>query len=95
MYQYWVYILASTRNGTLYTGVTNDLTRRVCEHKEKKVSGFTEKYHVDKLVYLEEFDDIAETIAREKCIKRWKREWKLQIIEQQNPNWDDLYDSLI
>ena len=92
---YWVYILSSKRNGTLYTGVTNDLLRRVYEHKHKLVDGFTKRYHVSQLVYAEEFNDINEAILREKCIKQWKRAWKLQLIEEQNPNWKDLYEDLI
>ncbi|OJW71279.1 MAG: GIY-YIG nuclease [Candidatus Amoebophilus sp. 36-38] len=92
---YWIYILSSKRNGTLYTGVTNDLLRRVYEHKHKLVDGFTKRYHVTQLVYAEEFNDINEAILREKCIKQWKRAWKLKLIEEQNPNWKDLYEDLI
>jgi len=91
---YSVYILASKRNGTLYTGVTNDLARRVYEHKEKKVHGFTELYNVNKLVYAEDFDTISDAIGREKAIKKWSRKQKLDIIERHNPNWDDLYENL-
>ena len=92
---YLVYILSSKHNGTLYTGVTNDLLRRVYEHKHKLVDGFTKRYHVTQLVYAEEFNDINEAILREKCIKQWKRAWKLKLIEEQNPNWKDLYEDLI
>ncbi|HBC71447.1 MAG TPA: GIY-YIG nuclease [Coxiellaceae bacterium] len=94
MRTYWVYILCSRRNGTLYVGVTNDLVRRVYEHKQKLVKGFTKKYAVDKLVYMEEFNDINEAISREKVIKKWKRVWKLRLIEQENYQWEDLYDLL-
>ena len=92
---YWIYILSSKRNGTLYTGVTNDLLRRVYEHKHKLVDGFTKRYNVTQLVYAEEFNDINEAILREKSIKQWKRAWKLKLIEEQNPNWKDLYEDLI
>ncbi|MEM6339026.1 MAG: GIY-YIG nuclease family protein [Pseudomonadota bacterium] len=90
-----MYILASKKNGTLYIGVTNDICRRVYEHKEKLVAGFTEKYNVSKLVYVEEFDNINEALHREKCIKKWNRKWKLRIIEEQNPDWNDLYENIL
>ena len=92
---YFTYILASKRNGTLYVGVTSDLLRRVYEHKTGKIEGFTKKYKVDKLVWYEEGGDINAAIYREKQIKKWNRKWKLRIIEEFNPNWDDLYFSLI
>jgi putative endonuclease len=92
---YYVYILASQKNGTLYTGVTNNLLRRVDQHKSAEVAGFTQRYHVHKLVYFEIFGDISAAIKREKCIKRWKREWKLRLIEQTNPQWRDLFDELM
>jgi putative endonuclease len=88
--QLFVYILASGKHGTLYTGVTNDLARRVHEHKAKQVPGFTAKYGVNKLVYYEVFDDPTSAITREKQIKKWHREWKIRTIEHGNPNWDDL-----
>lgn len=91
---YWVYILASRRNGTLYVGVTNDLSRRVYEHKNKLISGFTAKYSVDLLVWYESHADIGEAITREKSLKRWRRAWKLKLIEDMNPTWDDLYLNL-
>ena len=91
----FVYVLASQRNGTLYTGVTADLLRRMDEHKNKLVDGFTKKYSIDKLVYYEIFDDINEAIKREKCIKTWQREWKLSLIEKSNPEWEDLYDKIL
>jgi putative endonuclease len=91
---YFVYILASRRNGTLYVGVTNDLVRRIGEHKSKLVPGFTRKYRVDKLVYFEEFASILEARARERALKRWDRAWKLALIEAMNPQWRDLAEEL-
>ena len=79
----------------MYIGVTNDLIRRVYEHKEKLVPGFTKEYGIDKLVYYEVFDDPDSAIAREKRLKRWRRGWKVELIERDNPNWDDLYSELI
>jgi len=92
---YYVYILASKRNGTLYTGVTNDLIRRVMEHKEKITKGFTSKYGVDKLVYYESCSDVREAIKKESNIKAWKRKWKLELIEDENKEWKDLFYELI
>jgi putative endonuclease len=86
---YFVYILASGRNGTLYVGVTNDLISRVHEHREGLVPGFTKRYGVKPLVYFEEHSDINEAILREKRVKRWRRRWKLALIEAQNPQWRD------
>ena len=94
-YNFYVYILASRPNGTLYIGVTKDLIKRVFEHKEKVIKGFTGKYGVDKLVYYEHFSDINSAIAREKNIKKWKRNWKLRIIIENNPHWRDLYYDLV
>jgi putative endonuclease len=91
---YFVYILASKRNGTLYVGVTNDLVRRMSEHKAKLVPGFTRQYGVDKLVYFEEYGSILEARARERTVKRWLRVWKLELIEKMNPEWRDLTDEL-
>jgi putative endonuclease len=91
---YYVYILASGRRGTLYIGVTNDLIRRGYEHRNSFVTGFTAKYRVYKLVYFEIFADIREAIAREKRLKRWHREWKIELIEQHNEDWHDLWPSL-
>lgn len=90
---YYVYILASGRNGTLYVGVTNDLSRRVGEHKAGLVPGFTVKYGVKQLVWYQPFDLIDEAIAQEKRLKRWARRWKLDLIEKMNPSWDDLYET--
>jgi putative endonuclease len=89
-----VYIMASDKNGTLYIGVTNDLARRVKEHKESAVDGFTKKYQVHLLVHCEFFVDIREAILREKQLKFWKRLWKIRLIEEQNPDWLDLSDGL-
>ncbi len=91
---YYTYILASQKKGTLYTGVTNDISRRVFEHKEKLTKGFTSKYEIDKLVYYEVFDDVSFAIARESQLKNWKRDWKIKLIEEHNPNWNDLYLTL-
>ena len=88
---YWVYILASRRNGTLYTGVTSDLTGRVQAHREGLIPGFTKKYGVKLLAYYELHHDINVAILREKRIKRWQRKWKLELIEAQNPQWRDLW----
>jgi len=94
-YTYFVYILASERNGTLYIGVTNDLTRRVLEHKDKIIIGFTSKYSVDKLVYYETFQYINDAIQRESNLKAWKRKWKLDLIETENKYWKDLFFDLV
>jgi putative endonuclease len=92
--QYYVYILASRKHGTLYIGVTNDLIRRVHQHKMKVVRGFTKRYNVNLLVYFEIFDDPLSAITREKQLKKWNREWKIQLIESKNPNWVDLWPTL-
>ena len=94
MMQYYVYLLSSEKYGTLYTGVTSDLIKRVYEHKESLVDGFTKKYKVHQLVYDETHDDIHEAILREKQIKKWNRDWKINLIEKDNPHWIDLYDGL-
>ena len=88
---YFVYILASKIGGTLYIGVTNDLIRRVYEHKIKAAEGFTRKYSVDRLIYFEVFNDIEAAIKREKRFKKWNRAWKIRLIEESNPNWIDRY----
>ena len=87
---YYVYILANRYNGTLYVGVTNDLKRRIYEHKNNLVKGFTSKYKVDKLVYYEHTNNIVSAIEREKKLKRWKRQWKIDLIEKDNPRWEDM-----
>jgi len=92
---YFVYILASKRNGTLYVGVTNDLSRRGGEHKEKQVPGFTKRYGVNILVWYEVHDDINQAITREKQIKGWNRDWKLRLIEKDNSGWNDLAPGLV
>lgn len=94
MYQYFVYILASRRHGTLYIGVTNDLLRRVYEHRIDLNDGFTKEYQVHRLVYFEMTSDIRVAIWREKCLKKWNRAWKIRLIEEQNPTWSDLYEEL-
>ncbi|MBP6945234.1 GIY-YIG nuclease family protein [Patescibacteria group bacterium] len=91
---YCVYILANKRNGTLYIGVTSDLKKRVYEHKEKLVKGFTQEHAIDKLVYYQEGDDIRGVITREKQLKKWNRSWKIRLIEERNPDWKDLYDEI-
>jgi len=91
----YVYILASGQYGTLYTGVTSNLAARIWQHKQHQVPGFTQQYGVDRLVYAEEHADIQDAIAREKQIKKWNRAWKIQLIEAENPDWNDLYDDLL
>ena len=93
--QFFVCILASRKHGTLYIGVTNEVIRRTHQHKSKAVQGFTKRYDVNKLVYFEIFDDPMLAIAREKRLKEWNREWKLQLIENKNPGWVDLSHTLI
>jgi putative endonuclease len=89
-----VYILASKRNGTLYIGVTSNLVKRVWEHKNDRVKGFTKRYKVHRLVLFEIHTRMIDAIGREKRLKNWKRQWKLELIEQANPNWVDLYDTI-
>jgi putative endonuclease len=91
---YWVYILASRIGGTLYIGVTNDLVRRMHQHRMDYVDGFTKKYSVHRLVYFEQHSDIEAAIRREKRLKKWNRAWKVRLIEELNPNWDDLYPQI-
>jgi putative endonuclease len=95
MKTYYVYILASRKRGTLYIGVTNDLIRRVYEHKKDFVEGFTKKYGVHQLVYFEQTNDIYSAMAREKQMKKWYRQWKIELIEKANPGWRDLYYDLV
>ena len=94
MKPYYIYILASQRNGTLYIGMTNDLVRRVWEHKNDMIDGFTKKYAVHMLAWYEIADSPMAAITREKQLKAWKRAWKLRLIEEMNPNWRDLYEDL-
>ena len=91
----YVYILASQRNGTLYIGVTDDLSRRVYEHKQGMIEGFTKTYNVKRLVWYEVYEEITFAIQREKQMKKWNRDWKLKVIEEINPEWNDLYETLI
>jgi len=92
---YYVYILASKRNGTLYIGVTSNLVRRIYEHKKGYIKGFTEKYGVHMLVYYESCDNVESAIQREKRLKVWHRKWKIRLIEEKNPEWKDLYDEIV
>jgi putative endonuclease len=85
-----IYILTNRSHGTLYIGVTSQLATRITQHKEKSVAGFSHKYNLDKLVYYEQFDTMYNAITREKQLKNWRREWKIKLIEQFNPNWNDL-----
>ena len=94
MKQPCVYLLSSRRNGTLYVGVTSDLVKRIWEHRNHVVDGFTKKYGVDKLVWYEPHDSMESALQREKAIKEWKRAWKLDLIEKANPEWVDLYETL-
>ena len=91
----WVYIMTNKPNGILYTGVTSDLAKRVWEHREGIVEGFTKRYGLKRLVFAEEHEHITLAIQREKTMKHWPRAWKIRLIKEQNPNWDDLYDQLI
>jgi len=95
MKQYYVYILASKRNGVLYIGVTSDLVKRIWEHKNNLAEGFTKRYFVHRLVYFETTTDVESAIRREKQLKKWNRDWKIQLIEKDNPNWEDLYDKIV
>ena len=94
-HNYYVYLLASNKNGTLYIGVTSNLVGRVWKHKNKEYLGFTEKYNVDKLVWYERFDRIEDALNCEKRIKKWNRDWKISLIKKENPNWDDLYLKMV
>ena len=92
---YYVYIMANDRNTTLYIGVTADIVRRIWEHKNKVTEGFTKKYNISKLVYFETHADPESAIGREKRLKEWKRQWKVELVEKENPTWDDLYESIM
>lgn len=92
--QFYVYLMSSANNRVLYIGITSDLTKRVWEHKNKITKGFTSKYNVDQLVYYEVFTDPENAIRREKQMKEWKRDWKIELIEKNNPEWTDLYDQI-
>jgi putative endonuclease len=91
---FYVYLLASKKHGTLYLGVTNDLVRRTHEHKTKAIDGFSKRHGVEKLVWFAVYDDPLTAIAREKELKKWRRDWKVRLIEESNPNWDDLYPGI-
>jgi len=91
---YYVYLMASRKHGTLYLGVTNDLVRRSHEHRTKSAEGFTARYGVDKLVWFETHDEVLSAITREKELKKWRRDWKIRLIEEQNPEWIDLYPGI-
>jgi putative endonuclease len=95
MKQYYVYVLASKRNGTLYIGVTSDLVKRIYEHKQSLVDGFTKEYNIHALVYFELYKEIEEAILREKQMKKWNRKWKIRLIEEKNPEWKDLYNEIV
>ncbi len=92
---FFVYILATRQDGPIYVGITSDLARRVSEHKNKTFKGFTARFNVDRLVYYETFEAPEQAISREKQLKRWRREWKVQLIEKDNPGWDDLFEGLL
>jgi putative endonuclease len=91
---YYVYLLASRKDGALYIGVTNDLIRRTFEHRAKMIKGFTSKYNITRLVWFEIYDDPVSAISREKELKKWRRAWKVALIEQENPDWNDLYETI-
>jgi putative endonuclease len=91
---YYVYIISNFNNKVLYIGVTNDLKRRIYEHKNKLIKGFTSKYNINKLVFFEQFNNINEAIQREKQMKKWNRKWKDELIEKVNPEWKELYDEI-
>ncbi|MCP3388669.1 GIY-YIG nuclease family protein [Bradyrhizobium sp. CCGB12] len=91
---YYVYLLASKKYGTLYIGVTNDIIRRIHEHKSRVAAGFSKRYSVDRLVWFEIYEDPVTAITREKELKKWRREWKIRLIEEQNPQWIDLYQQI-
>ena len=95
MTQYYIYILANKKNGTLYIGITNNLVRRIYEHKNKLIDGFTSKYNVNSLVYFEITNNANSAIHLEKKLKGWKRKWKIDLIEKSNPNWEDLYNTIV
>jgi putative endonuclease len=91
---YYVYILASQTRGTLYIGMTNDISRRALEHREARTAGFTKDYRIKRLVYIETFEDALDAITREKRLKKWNRSWKIELIEKANPDWRDLWFDL-
>ena len=92
--QFYVYMLASKRNGTLYIGVSSNIVQRIWQHKNKMLEGFTKRYNVDRLVYYETHSNAESAITREKQMKKWRRDWKIRLIERENPDWKDLYDDI-
>ena len=92
---YYIYMLTNKPNGVVYIGVTNDIIRRTYEHKNHLVKGFTQTYKLDKLVWFEQTEDVISAISREKQLKNWKRQWKIDLIEQQNPDWKDMYSEIL
>ncbi len=95
MKTYWVYILASKKDGVLYIGITSNLRNRIYEHKKGMIEGFTKQYFVHRLVYVEETEDVYGALEREKQLKKWNREWKVHLIEKENPEWRDLYETIL
>jgi len=93
--KYYVYILSNKKNGTLYVGVTSDLIKRIYQHKDGSIEGFTKKYDLKRLVYFEEGCNVNEAIKREKQLKKWNRQWKINLIEKENPEWDDLFENIV
>jgi putative endonuclease len=91
---YYVYIIASRKDGAIYIGITNDIVRRIYEHRTKAVPGFTSRYNITRLVWFEIYDDPITAISREKELKKWRRSWKVELIEKDNPEWNDLYESI-
>lgn len=94
MNSYYVYILTNKKDGTLYIGVTSDLIKRIWQHKNKEIEGFSKKYNLKSLVYYQIFEEIEEAIKREKALKKWNRDWKIKLIEENNIDWSDLYQSI-
>jgi putative endonuclease len=92
---FFVYILTNKKNGVLYIGMTNSLIRRIQQHKSKEIEGFSKRYNLTKLVYYQIIDDVRSAITREKQMQAWKRQWKIELIEKENPEWKDLYDKIL
>ena len=95
MKQYYVYILANKKNGTLYIGVTSDLVKRIYEHKQNLIDRFTKEHNIHGLLYYENYNEVEEAILREKQMKKWNRKWKMRLIEEKNPEWEDLYNEIL
>lgn len=91
----FVYMMSNKKDGVLYIGVTSDIVKRIYEHKNGFVDGFTKQYNLKNLVYYEVYDDITEAVKREKQLKNWHREWKVELVNMQNPHWEDLYESIL